>query len=180
MAIINKKKILISVVFLFAVISVTSVIVIILVRMGFGISPSKNESKKDFTTDEIVYTIIDKLDYTSLSKVSSDNISKYYDIDDILIADATVYISSKDESFSEISCFKLTDSSKYQQVETAIKNHLSFSNVNLQDFNPQESKKLNESKIEYCEPYVLVIVSDNSSSAAAIFKDLVTGKSETA
>ncbi len=178
MAVINKRKILFSVIFLLAVISVTSVIVIILVRMGFGVSSPNNEPQKNFTTDELVYYIVDKLDDTSLSRVSPNNISKYYDIDESLISDATVYVSNKDESFSEISCFKLTNSDEYSKVEDAIKSHLSFSNANLKDFNPQESKKLNESKIEYCEPYVLVIVSDKSDSAAEIFNDLVTGKSE--
>lgn len=173
-----KKKILISAVLLFVIIAVTVVAVIILLRMGFGMSSAENEFKADLSTDEVVVNIIDELDYSDLSQVSSSNISKYYDINDSLISDATVYVSNKADSCFEISCFRLKEGSDYDQVESAIKSHLNSNNANMQDLAPQESKKLSESKIEYCDPYVLVVVADNSSSAVTLFRSFVTVSSE--
>lgn len=173
------KKILISAVLVFVIIAVTAVTVAILLKMGYGMSSLEKDFKTDLSTDELVDSIISELNYTDISQVSSSNISKYYDINDDLISDATVYISNKSDSCFEISCFKLKENSVYPQVESAIKNHLSSRNANFQDLDPQESKKLSECKIEYCTPYVLVVVADNSSSAVASFRNFVTGKSET-
>lgn len=90
--------------------------------MGFGKPPSNREqTDMSISTDTIVDRIISELGYSGISRVSSDNIAKYYDIDKKLISEATVYISDSADSCFEVSCFKLNDEADYSKVEYKIK-----------------------------------------------------------
>ncbi len=174
---INKRKVIISVSLILSIISVAAIIIAFLIHMGFG-KPLSNKEQTDvsISTDTIVDRIIGELDYSGISRVSSDNISKYYDIDEKLISEATVYISDSADSCFEVSCFKLNDENDYSKVESKIKNHINSQSANLQILNPKESKKLGNTKIEYCNPYILVVVADNSESAITSFRNFITGK----
>lgn len=174
---ITKKKVIISVSLILLIVAVAIIVISILINMGFGKPPvSTNQADGNISTDSIVDNIINELDYNGISRVSSDNISKYYDIDNSLISEATVYISTNADSCFEISCFKLNDETDYQEVETKIKKHINSQSTNFQRLNPKEGKKLEDTKIEYCTPYILVVVSDNSESAVTSFKNLITGR----
>ncbi|MFR7819878.1 DUF4358 domain-containing protein [Candidatus Pseudoruminococcus sp.] len=174
---INKRKVIISVSLILSIIAVAAIIIAFLIHMGFG-KPLSNKEQTDvsISTDTIVDRIIGELDYSGISRVSSDNISKYYDIDEKLISEATVYISDSADSCFEVSCFKLNDENDYSKVESKIKNHINSQSANLQILNPKESKKLGNTKIEYCNPYILVVVADNSESAITSFRNFITGK----
>lgn len=174
---INKRKVIISVSLILSIIAVAAIIIAFLIHMGFG-KPLSNKEQTDvsISTDTIVDRIIGELDYSGISRVSSDNISKYYDIDEKLISEATVCISDSADSCFEVSCFKLNDENDYSKVESKIKNHINSQSANLQILNPKESKKLGNTKIEYCNPYILVVVADNSESAITSFRNFITGK----
>lgn len=179
---ITKKKVVISVslilsILVIAVIVIAVIVIAVLIHMGFGKPPSNREQTDvSISTDTIVDRIISELGYSGISRVSSDNIAKYYDIDKKLISEATVYISDSADSCFEVSCFKLNDEADYSKVEYKIKNHINSQSANLQRLNPKESKMLEDTKIEYCSPYVLVVVSDNNGSAINSFRNLITGK----
>ncbi len=174
---INKRKVIISVSLILSIISVGAFFIAFLIHMGFVKRLSnKEQSDVSISTDTIVDRIIGELDYSGISRVSSDNISKYYDIDEKLISEATVYISDSADSCFEVSCFKLNDENDYSKVESKIKNHINSQSANLQILNPKESKKLGNTKIEYCNQYILVVVADNSESAITSFRNFITGK----
>ena len=173
----TKKKVVISVSLILSIVVIAIIVIAVLIHMGFG-NPalSKEQTDVSISTDTIVDRIISELDYSGISRVSSDNISRYYDIDEELISEATVYISDNSDSCFEVSCFKLNDEADYSKVESKIKSHINSQSANLQRLNPKESKKLGDTKIEYCSPYVLVVVADNSGSAINSFRNLITGK----
>ena len=166
---ITKKKVVISLSLILFIVSVAVIVIVVLIGMGFGKLPKESNTDTNLSTDVVVDSIINDLNYSGISRVNSDNISKYYDLDDDLTSEATVYMSDSADSCFEISCFKLKDNKKYSELEASIKKHLNSQTPNL--------KKPGNSKIEYCDPYVLVVVSDNSESAVASFKSLVTKKS---
>ena len=174
---ITKKKVVISVSLILSILVIAVIVIAVLIHMGFGKPPSNREQTDvSISTDTIVDRIISELGYSGISRVSSDNIAKYYDIDKKLISEATVYISDSADSCFEVSCFKLNDEADYSKVEYKIKNHINSQSANLQRLNPKESKMLEDTKIEYCSPYVLVVVSDNNGSAINSFRNLITGK----
>ncbi len=174
---ITKKKVILSVSLIFLIVLVAVVVIAILINMGFGRLPKEKNTDINLSTDAVVDNIISDLNYSGISRVNSDNISKYYDLDYDLISEATVYISDSADSCFEISCFKLNDNEEYTKLEEVIRKHLNSQSISLQKLNPKESQKLDDTKIEYCDPYVLVVVSDNSESAVASFRNLITGKS---
>lgn len=175
---ITKRKVVLSVSLILLIVAVSVIVIAVLIHMGFG-NPATNKAKNSssLSTDSIVDTIIDELDYSGISRVSSENISRYYDFDEDLVSEATVYISDSADLFLEISCFKLNTENEYSRVEAQIKSHINSKNSSLQRLNPKESKKLDNTRIEYCAPYLLVVVADNSESAVVSFKNLITGKS---
>lgn len=175
---ITRRKVILSVSLILLIISVSVIVIAVLIHMGFG-NPStgKEKTNSSISTDSIVGTIIDELDYSGISQVSSENISRYYDFDEDLVSEATVYISDSADLCLEVSCFKLNTKDDYSRLEAQIKSHINSQNSSLQRLNPKESKKLDDTRIEYCDPYVLVVVADNSESAVVSFKNLITGKS---
>lgn len=174
---ISKRKVAISVSLILLIVSVAVIVIIVLINMGFGNLPKESNTDLSLSTDVVVDNIINDLDYSGVSQVNADNISKYYDLDEDLISEATIYISDSADSCFEISCFKLKDDEEYSKLESIIKKHLNSQTANLKKLNPKENQKLDDTKIEYCDPYVLVVVADNSNSAVASFKSIVTGKS---
>lgn len=178
---ITRKKVIVSVSLILLIVAVAVIVIAVLIHMGFGkLHIGKEKTDSSISTDSIVDTIINELDYSGISRVSSDNISRYYDLDEELISEATVYISDSADSCFEVSCFKLNTEDDYSKVESKIKSHINSQSSNLQRFNPKESQKLGDTRIEYCDPYVLVVVADNSESAVTSFKNLITGKSDSA
>lgn len=176
---ITKRKVIISVSLILLIVVVSVIIIAVLIHMGFGNLPeSKKKADTSISTDSIVDNIISELDYSGISRVSSDNISRYYDLDEDLISEATVYISDSADSCFEVSCFKLNEGADYSKIEAKIKSHINSQSTTLQKLNPKESQKLGDTRIEYCDPYVLVVVADNSESAVTSFKNLITGKSD--
>lgn len=176
--VVTKKKTLISIILILIILSVTSITISVLLNMGFGMTAYSENSTVDLSTDVIVDNIIEEFDYTDISRIDSDRLSKYYDLDNALIAEATVYVSNNSDSGFEISCFKLNDDSDYAKLETIIKDHLNSTNSHLQKLNPKESQKLVNSRIEHCAPYVLVVVADNSNSVVTTFRNFVLGESK--
>ena len=114
---ITKKKVVISVSLILSILVIAVIVIAVLIHMGFGKPPSNREQTDvSISTDTIVDRIISELGYSGISRVSSDNIAKYYDIDKKLISEATVYISDSADSCFEVSCFKLNDEADYSKV----------------------------------------------------------------
>ena len=133
----------------------------------------KNDSA-NYTPEQITHTIITDLKYTDLVKVEDTQVAKHYDIPDGTVVSCSVYLSSSSESAAELSCFLLTDSSKYDVLQTALSAHISSRATGFQSLNPTQYQLLKNCQIVHTGRYVLVAVGSGADEEAKIFNDMLS------
>jgi hypothetical protein len=132
---------------------------------------SKNSS--GLVPAQITARIISEMNYSDLVEVSPTQLSKHYDIPDGVIADSSLYMSKTSDSAAELACFQLTDSSKYDQLQSAISNHINSKAAGFKTLNPTQYNALKNAEITRAEKYVLVSVGSNSAADAKLFHEIV-------
>lgn len=171
---VQKRNVVLTVVLIALILLAALTSCYLLISMGWVGVNKNNENKADLTTKDIADTVISEMGYENVSAVNMNNIIKYYDIDDGVVADATVCVSEQADTYFEVSCFKLLDEDSYKDLETSINKHFDSLSANLHEINPKESEKLKNSKVEYSHPYVFVIVADGSDEAVSVFNNFVS------
>ena len=161
----KKQNILLTVVILAIIALMTSVIVIFVLAQQ---NIQKN-SKSYLPTNTIVSQVIKKMNYQNLSKISDENISKYYNIPDGVITDSSMYISNRTDSGMELACFCLSSEDNALVLFDAISEHISSKNSE----NKEGSNQLAQFKTDTVYPYVFVAVASDSEAAANAFKEIV-------
>ncbi|XOQ44929.1 MAG: DUF4358 domain-containing protein [Clostridium sp.] len=130
----------------------------------------------EYTPDQITQHIIETLKIEDLAKIDPEQISKHYDIPDGVVQASSVYMSKSSESASELACFLLTDSSKYDQLEQAINDHISAKAAGFKSLNPIQYNALKNVLISHKGRYVLVSVGSATAAEDKLFSELLEHK----
>ena len=164
----QKQNIMLTVVIL-AVIALLTSVTVILVLAQQNIQKNSNSY---LPTNTIVSRVIKKMNYQNLSKISDENISKYYNIPDGVITDSSMYISNRTDSGMELACFRLSNEENAPALSDAISERISSKNSE----NKEGSNQLAQFKTDTVYPYVFVAVASDSEAAANAFEEIINEK----
>lgn len=129
-----------------------------------------------YSPDQITQHIVETLKIEDLVKVDSEQISKHYDIPDGVVQTSSVYMSKSSESASELACFLLTDSSKYEQLTQVINDHINTKAAGFKSLNPIQYNALKNVLISHKGRYVLVSVGSDATAEEKLFLELLENK----
>jgi hypothetical protein len=127
----------------------------------------------DYTPEQVARTILSEMKYNDLVRVEDGQVARHYDIPEGVAVSCSVYLSSSSESARELSCFLLTDTAKYDELQTAIQNHISSRAAGFQSLNPTQYQLLKNCRIVRCGRYVLVAVDSSAAEEAKLFQEMV-------
>lgn len=157
------------------IIVVTSIAVIAAILSFFILLSLKDNSgsnKADYTAHEITQEIITKMNYDNLSEISTENISKYYEIPDGVIFDSSMYISSRTDNFTELACFTLRSEDKKDILLNVIDDYINEKSTTYQNVNDKAFAAINNSRVFDHYPYVLVSVSSDNDAVENTFEQM--------
>ena len=132
------------------------------------------ENYARYTPDQITQHIMETLEPEDLVKINPHQISKHYDIPDGVVESSSVYMSKSSESASELACFLLTDSSKYDELKKVIDEHISSKGAGFKSLNPIQYNALKNVLISQKGRYVLVSVGNATTAEEKLFLDMLT------
>lgn len=167
----RKKNILLTAVLLAVIAIISAILIIISLYMQ---NSSKNQTI-DYSAEYVAQTVIQKMNYQNLTQISSENISKYYDVPKGIVIDSAMYISNLSDSGTEVACFKLNDRSDNEDRETLseiIADYTSSKISNYKDVN--DHTLLSKTDIVY--PYVFVVISSDPNGAVTAFENVITNE----
>lgn len=172
---IRKRNILLSIIIIL-IIAITALILCML-TLSSAKSTVKNKEEKKLSAGYIASSVVTKMNYQNLSEITSDNISKYYEIPDGVIEDASMYVSSRSESCTEVACFKLTDTNKEDELMKSVSAYLNSKLNTYKNVSGKEYKNINNSKTKEHYPYVIVVIASDSDAAISAFDSIVNSNS---
>lgn len=173
----NEKKnrnITVTVIVLVLIVAVSAVLILI------SLSMQKKSPKNTLTltTDQIVTSVIKKMNYTNLSPISAENISRYYEIPSNTVSDSAMYISGKSGTEIELACFRLQNDSTQTPLLQAVNAYLDEKG----SLTPSSAQTAN-AKVATHLPYIFVAVAQDSETAAkafeAVLNDSLNSKEDT-
>lgn len=166
----KQKENMILTVIILAVIAIISAILIII---SLNVQNSSKNQTNDYSAEYVAEKVIEKMNYQNLAPISSENISKYYDVPNGIVIESAMYISNRPDSGTEIACFKLNDRSDSQDRETLsdiISDYTSSKISNYKDVNDTALV----SKTDEVFPYVFVVISSDPTGAVTAFENIIT------
>lgn len=172
---IRERNVLLSIIIIL-IIAITALILCMMTLSSSKLSV-KDKTEKELSASYIASSVVTKMNYQNLSEITADNISKYYEIPDGVIEDASMYISSRPESCTEVACFKLTDENKEDELMKSISVYLNSKLNTYKNVSDKEYKNINNSKTKEHYPYVIVVIASDSDAAISAFDSIVTSNS---
>ncbi len=166
----KRKNLKLTIIALVLIIATAAVLILI------SLSMQKKSVKSDLTlsTDQVVTGVIKKMNYTNLSPISTENISRYYEIPLNTVSDSAMYISGKSGTEVELVCFKLLNNEAQKPLARAINEYLeekvSTSQSTTQPIN---------SKVATHFPYIFVVVAQDSETAVKAFETVLSDSLKT-
>ncbi|MVB12426.1 hypothetical protein CAFE_31650 [Caprobacter fermentans] len=155
---------------------VTLIFTIAILTGAFLMVHHIRENYARYSPDQITQRIMKELEPEDLVKVEPGQISKHYDIPDGVVEASSLYMSKSSESASELACFLLTDTSKYDQLQQAIHAHISAKASGFKSLNPTQYNALKNVLISQKGRYVLVSVGSVTTAEEKLFLDLLSQK----
>lgn len=170
----KKRNLIITFIIVFIIAAVASLLVII------TLSVHKNQKKPDenISVKDITFTVIQKMNYQNLSEISSENISKYYDIPEGVVSESDMYVPSRSDSFTEIACFKLTDVSRQDELLKATSEYTASKINTYKNISEKENQNIVNSKTQVNYPYVFVVISNDCDMAISTFNSITDPKTQ--
>lgn len=164
-----KNKVLLTIMVI-GIILVTALIAI-LITLGIQRKNARSEinlTADDLTADQVVSGVIKKMNYSNLTLI--ENLKSYYDKFPMdAISDHALYVSGKSGPEVELTCFVLRNGSSYADIEASITEHINekTSQTSVQGCTPKVKEQF---------PYVFVVISQDSESAASAFETVLNDK----
>lgn len=140
---------------------------------GFFLVKHLRDTSLRFTAGQITEQIISKLNYTDLIKVENSQISKHFDIPDGVVEEISYYTNKSPEDASEIACFILSDQSRYNELKTAVTEHVNAKSAGFKSLNPTQYNALKNFTITQNGRYVLFAVGSNTEAEEKLFGSLL-------
>lgn len=165
----KQKNIILTVIIVFII----AVIAFILIFVTLSVHSRKNQTNHNLSSNYIVTSVMQKMNYKNLSEISPENISKYYEIPDGVVSEASMYVSSRSDSFTELACFKLTDKSQEDALVKSVSEYISSKNNSYNGINGKEYQNISNGKTAVSYPYVFVVISSDSDAAVSAFNLII-------
>lgn len=162
----KKRNIILTIILLVIIILITFVTVVFVLSLQNNQKTAKNY----LTANTVISQVIKKMNYQNLSKISDENISKYYNIPQGIVTDSAMYISSRADSGLELTCFRLNGENSEQALSEAISEYISSKNTE----NKEGSGQLAKFKTDTVYPYVFVAFASDSEAAASAFEEVIS------
>jgi len=164
----KKRNIILTAVLLSIIAAITAVIVAAILAE----QNTQKNSKSYLAANTIVSQVIKKMNYQNLTRISDENISKYYNIPDGTVTDSAVYISNRADSGMELACFRLNSRDDTPALSDAISEHIS----SKKNENKESSGQLANFRTDTVYPYVFIAVASDSEAAANAFREIINEK----
>ena len=172
----NKQRNIILSVIIILIIAITAAILCMITLSSANLF-NKNKTKKDLSAGYIASSVVAKMNYQNLSEITADNISKYYEIPDGVIEDASMYVSSRPESCIEVACFKLTDGNKEDELMKSVSDYINSKMNTYKGVSDKEYQNISNNKTKTHYPYVIVVIASDSDVAISAFDSIVSSNS---
>ena len=160
----NRKPLLISILFLAGAVFLFVGGILLYNRTEDNVAPC--------TPDQVTAKIIGELQYTDLAKVDPTLLPKHYNMSNGILTSCSVYMSKSSDSAAELSCFLLTDTSKYEKLQDAVAAHVSTKAAGLKSLNPTQYDLLKNYLIVRHGRYVLVAVGKDTDAENKVFQSV--------
>ncbi len=161
----KKRNLILTIIVLGLILAVAAVLILITLNMQKKIETSD----PTLTADQVVTGVIRKMNYTNLSPISAENISRYYEIPTDSISDSAMYISGKSGTEVEVTCFRLQSDTAREPLMHAVNEYLEDKGVSPQT---AVSQVIN-AKVATHLPYIFVAVAQDSESAVKAFETVL-------
>ncbi len=152
---------------LFLTLFVVSLIILtalVLVLVSLNMQQHSAKTNISLTADEIATGVIKKMNYTNLSPISKENISRYYEFPDDTVSDYAMYISGRSGTETEIACFKVISDEAMQKVTAVTNNYLNDKSSSLQPVS---------ARLATHYPYIFVVVAQDCDTAVNAFETVL-------
>lgn len=134
----------------------------------------KKEHKQDTVTPSMVTAkIIREMNYQDVTSLQEDQLTKYYNIPEGVLADFSVCMSKSANSGFELSCFELADDNKFDALQKSIADHVASRSQGFKGANPVEYQNILDSTVERKGRFVLLVICDDPQPAIKIFRSFV-------
>ncbi len=126
----------------------------------------------EFSCADITAKILEEVSMSSMAQVGSDRIGYYLDIDAPADEDFSMYICGSGGFADEIAVFFLENIDE-SALEDALESRVETRMKDFEDYNPDESKKLEDAVIKESNGYLLFSVTADNDKAVEIFESFV-------
>lgn len=160
----KKRNLVLTIIVLGLIIATAAVLIVI----SLGMQKKTVKSGLTLTADQVVTGVIRKMNYSNLSPISAENISRYYEVPDHTVADLAMYISGKSGTEVEITCFRLQNDTEPAPLIQAVDDYLDDKGILT-----QSTAQAINAKVATHLPYVFVAVAQDSETAAKAFETVL-------
>lgn len=170
----KKRNLILTVSVLSVIIATAAALVIVFLSMQ-----NKSASgSSDMSADAVVTGVIKKMNYSSLTPISKENISRYYEIPDNTVCDCAMYISGRAGSETELTCFKLSSGSDDKELMENINDYISSKSLKSSSASEANStQQVSKAAVLRHSPFIFVAVAPDSNNAVKTFDTIVSENS---
>ncbi len=168
----RKKKLLLTAI----VLSVIFLAAAILIVISLSFQHKSPKETPNLSADAVVAGVVKKMNYTNLTPISKENISRYYEIPKDDVVDYAMSISGKSGTEIEITCFRFRDGASDQALMKAINEYLSEKTASSRSSSlssSQNSTPAGQSAVASQYPYVFVAVAPDCDTAVKSFRTVL-------
>ena len=157
----KNRNVILTLIVLALIFAITAVLVVILL----SIQRKPEKAAPTLSADQVVIGVIKKMNYTNLTPISQENISRYYEIPKNAVSDYAMYISGKSGTDIELTCFKVVNEDGQWALHDAVNLYLSEKS--------NTSRNVSQtfySKTDANFPYYFIAVAQDCDAAAKAFE----------
>lgn len=118
---------------------------------------------------EIADKIVEIYEPDTMSELTDERFSNYYDLDLSYVDSYSVYIEGSGGFADETAVFKAKDENGVEAVQKSISSRIEQRKKDFDGYNPDELQKIENCLLLKKGNYILFVVSDNNTEAETIF-----------
>ncbi len=137
---------------------------------------SRSVKRVAISPSQITCGIIESSSLSGLTVLPSGIISKHFDLPPEGIESISAYVSNSEYYADTIVVFKLSDTSKSQEVLASVSKYISQLSENFRLKNAAEHQKIKNAVVLEQSGYILLYIGDNPKAAENLFKQMIKSK----
>ncbi len=144
--------------------------------MIFMLSACNGNSKTEqpvLAAEYITGEVLNEIAIPSAVAKDMKSLALYYDVDETMVSDMSMYICASGAFPDEITVFVLSDNSFSDDVLAAMKKRLDYQISLFKDYTPDEMYKLDNAVLKADGRYVYLIACENNARADEIIRGLI-------